>query len=228
MEKSVRDNVREICARIEGAAKRAGRDPREVMLLAATKNRVPREILEAYEAGVKVVGENRVQEMVSKRSEVGDVVAWHFIGHLQRNKVRFVAGEVGLIHSVDSARLAEEIDVRAGVRGTVQPVLIQVNMAGEGSKFGLKPGQVGELIEEIAGYRNVEVRGLSTVAPFVNDAEDVRWIFRELKDLGGRLDRDFDGFKCDELSMGMTNDFEIAVEEGSTLVRIGTAIFDLN
>lgn len=227
MNKSIERNVREVLDRIEGAAFRAGRDPASVTLLVATKNRSPREILEAIEAGVTVIGENRVQEMLVKVPEIGERARWQFIGHLQRNKVGLVVGVVELIHSVDSARLAREINERAARAGKKQAILLQVNVAGEEGKFGLQPEEVGDLLEDIDGLDKIEVIGLSTMAPFVEDPEGARPFFRQVRELGFRLDGKRN-FRCDELSMGMTNDFEVAVEEGSTIVRIGTAIFDLD
>jgi pyridoxal phosphate enzyme (YggS family) len=225
MEKRIKENIEGVRARIEAAAVRAGRRPEDVTLLAATKNRTPEEVRRAVEAGITVAGENRVQEMLAKVPQVGAGVEWHFIGHLQRNKARQVVGEVALIHSVDSVRLAEEIDRRAGQVGVVQAVLLQVSLAGEESKSGFEPEGLADVVESLVRLGNIEVRGLSTIAPFAGDPEDVRPIFRRLSELRGELDAARQGFECRELSMGMTNDYEVAVEEGSTCVRIGTAIF---
>ena len=215
-------------ARIGGAARKAGREPEDVRLLAATKNRSPEQVLEAIAAGVKVFGENRVQELVEKMDRVEEEVDWHFIGHLQRNKVKSVVGVVSLLHSVDTVKLAREIDKRAGQIGRSQALLLQVNVAGEESKFGVAPSDLAELVEELKDLRNIEVRGLSTIAPLVEEPEKVRWVFRELKELGRELEGEKENFTCSELSMGMTGDFEVAVEEGSTIVRVGTAIFDID
>jgi len=224
MGKNTANNVLDVMGRMKQAASRAGRNPGCVRLLAATKNRSPRHIQEAIEAGVKVVGENRVQEMIEKRPHVCGPVEWHFIGHLQRNKVKDVVGEVSLIHSVDSIRLAREIDRRASLSGVDQQVLLQVNVAGESSKYGFEIERMAETVDSLVGLDNLSVVGLSTVAPMVEDPAEVRWVFRDLKALSGEL-RDSRGFLGRELSMGMTNDFEVAIEEGSTLVRIGTALF---
>jgi PLP dependent protein len=225
MEKRIRKNIEGVRALIEAAAVRAGRRPEEVTLLAATKNRTPEEVRRAVEAGITVAGENRVQEMLAKMPRVGPGVEWHFIGHLQRNKARQVVGAVALIHSVDSVRLAEEIDRRAGQAGVVQAVLLQVNLAGEESKSGFEPEGLVAVVDTLEGLGNIEVRGLSTIAPFAGDPEEVRPIFRWLAGLGRELEAARKGFECRVLSMGMTNDYEVAVEEGSTCVRIGTAIF---
>jgi pyridoxal phosphate enzyme (YggS family) len=225
MEKRIKENIEGVRARIEAAAVRAGRRTEDVTLLAATKNRTPEEVRRAIEAGITVAGENRVQEMLAKVPQVGAGVEWHFIGHLQRNKARQVVGAVALIHSVDSVRLAEEIDRRAGQAGVVQAVLLQVSLAGEESKSGFEPEGLADVVESLERLGNIEVRGLSTIAPFAGDPEEVRPIFRRLAGLGRELEAARQGFECRELSMGMTNDYEVAVEEGSTCVRIGTAIF---
>ena len=225
MEKHIKDNVREVASRIEAAASRAGRDPGDVLLLAATKNRTPEEVQEAVKAGVNVAGENRVQELLAKVGDVRGPVQWDFIGHLQRNKVRHVIGVVRLIHSVDSVRLAEEIDRRAQGAGFVQEVLLQVNVAGEASKEGIEPDGLRAVLREMEGFENIGIRGLSTIAPLTDEPEEVRWVFHSLAELGRDMELTYNGFTCGVLSMGMTNDYEIAVEEGSTCVRVGTAIF---
>ncbi|MDD5447980.1 MAG: YggS family pyridoxal phosphate-dependent enzyme [Actinomycetota bacterium] len=223
--KLIKENVQDVFCRIKGAAARVGRDPSSVRLLAATKNRNAKEVKAAYEAGIRLVGENRVQEMTSKMQEVEVPLEWHFIGHLQRNKVKQVVGRVALIHSIDSLRLAEEISDRAGVLEIKQPVLVQVNVSSEESKYGIDPSDAAEFFSSLQRLDNLEVLGLSTIAPLAKDSEEVRWVFRELRELEIDLRKSFPKFTLDELSMGMTSDFEVAVEEGSTLVRIGTAIF---
>lgn len=225
MKKSISGNVRELNARLEAAALRSGRDAGSVTLLAATKNRGSEEILEAAAAGIRVVGENRVQELLDKIHIVGDRVEWHFIGHLQRNKAKYLVEKVGLVHSVDSVDLALELDRRAGFSGVKLPVLLQVNVAAEGSKSGFEPAGLAPVLGAMEKLEHLQVRGLSTVAPLVPDPEQVRWVFRDLRELAGRLEGE-PGFSPGILSMGMTNDFEVAVEEGATIVRIGTAIFD--
>jgi len=225
MKKSIESNVRGIESRVRAAALRAGRDPAEVTVLAAVKNRSAEEIRAAASAGVRVVGENRVQELLDRMREVGDEVEWHFIGHLQRNKARQVAGKVGLIHSLDSVGLAVELDRRAALAGERQPVLVQVNVASEESKSGFDASEVGGALRGILELKSLEVMGFSTIAPLVRDPEEVRWVFRGLRELAEESERLSSGGRW-TLSMGMTNDFEVAVEEGATIVRIGTAIFD--
>ncbi len=223
--KEIEENVRSVLGRMRVASVEVGRNPDDTKLLVAVKNRRPELIEEALSAGVKLVGENRVQEMLAKMESVDGDVEWNFIGHLQRNKVKQVVGVVGLIHSVDSRRLALEIDRRAEQSRVVQPLLLQVNVAGEESKHGLEAEGVKQLLEDLVEFEGIEVRGLSTIAPLVKDPQEVRWVFRELRELGKRLEGAVEGFVCRELSMGMTNDFEVAIEEGSTIVRVGTAVF---
>jgi pyridoxal phosphate enzyme (YggS family) len=228
MEKSIKSNVDGVKARIEAAAERAGREPGEVTLLAATKNRNAKQVLEAADAGVLVFGENRAQELCGKMDRVDRDVVWHFIGHLQRNKVKSVVGVVSVIHSVDTVRLAREIDRRAERVGKAQSILLQINVAGEESKFGIDAEDLAGFIDELDGLKYIDVRGLSTIAPVVDDPEEVRWVFRSLRELGRDMDSAKGNFECSELSMGMTGDFEVAVEEGSTIVRVGTAIFNID
>jgi hypothetical protein len=228
MEKSIKGNVSAIRERIDGAARKTGRDAAGVTLLAAVKNRSAEMVREAISAGVRSFGENRVQELLEKMDRVGGEVDWHFIGHLQRNKVKNVVGAVSLVHSVDSVRLAREIDRRAGQILKCQGLLLQVHVAGEESKFGVDPSDLTGLVDELKDLRNIEIRGLSTIAPLSEEPENVRWVFRELRNIGKELEGEKENFICSELSMGMTGDFEVAVEEGSTIVRIGTAIFDID
>jgi PLP dependent protein len=219
MRKSIEGNILAVRARIDEAARRAGRDPSRVRLLAATKNRTKEEVAAALSAGVDLVGENRVQEFLSKVDEV-EGAEWHFIGHLQRNKVKYIVGQVALIHSVDSVSLAEELDRRSRGVGRGADVLLQVNVSGEESKQGFSVGELEEALRLISDLESVNVKGLSTMAPH-EDAEKVRTVFRAVRELSEGL-----GLDSPELSMGMTNDYEVAVEEGSTIVRIGTAIFE--
>jgi pyridoxal phosphate enzyme (YggS family) len=211
-------NVSMVRSRMEDAARRVGRDPGDITLVAVTKTHPTETILGAYRAGLRDFGENRVQEAASKilalRDE-GCTPRWHLIGHLQTNKVKVALDLFDILHSVDSKRLAETIAKHA--RGPVA-VLVEVNVAGESTKFGAAPESVPELVRSLRQLPNIDVRGLMTVAPRVDDPEDVRPIFRRLRRLGGEL-------HLPELSMGMTDDFEVAIEEGSTLVRVGRAIF---
>lgn len=221
----IQKNILRIRERIAKAAIRAGRDPQSIMLLAAGKNRNLEQIREAVEGGVDCVGENRVQELLKKIDALGDLVEWHFIGHLQKNKVKYLIGRVSLIHSVDSVGLAEEISKRAVSTGKVVPVLLQINVAREESKFGFDPEEIYNVVDRIISLEGVRVFGLSTVAPFVEKKEEVRWVFCQLRQIKEKIQENL-GVEFKHLSMGMTNDFECAIEEGSTIVRIGTAIFD--
>lgn len=223
----IADNVREVQARIAEAARRAGRGPEEVRLVAVTKTvPVPR-IQEALEAGVRWLGENRVQEAVEKAScfDGRDFrPRWHLVGHLQRNKVRHVFGLFELIHSVDSLPLIEALESRAEVEGAAMDVLLQVNMAGEASKHGCRPEEVPALAKALKASPHLDLRGLMTMPPLPQHPEESRPWFQALRRL--RDDLVEMGFpEVRDLSMGMTADFEVAIEEGATWVRIGTAIF---
>ena len=219
-------NLKKVRERIEAACRRAGRDPEEVTLLAVSKRKPLSDIETLLALGQKDFGENYVQELLDKEEKVTEPVRWHMIGHLQTNKVRQIVGKTALIHSVDSGRLAERIEREAGKRDLSADILIQVNVAHEDSKFGLDTGQTEELIRKISSFPHVRVRGLMTSAPFVEDPEKNRCYFRKLHklfvDIGSK---NIDNVSMDILSMGMTNDYEVAIEEGATMVRIGTAIF---
>lgn len=206
------------------AADCVGRSAEEITIVAVTKTVGIEDIQHAMAAGVRDFGENRVQEFLGKYGLFPEV-NWHFIGTLQTNKVKDVVGKTCLVHSVDSLKLLETIDRKAAEIGVVQPVLLEVNVAGEASKHGLDPTELADVLIEAAKCENVQVRGLMTMAPFAR-AEEVRWVFRELRELRDRLrESEPDGVELDELSMGMTNDFRVAVEEGATIVRVGRAIF---
>ena len=183
-------------------------------------------IRELYDGGVRDFGENYVQELVSKTEELPDDIRWHLIGHLQHNKAKYVSGKTRLIHSVDSVRLAETINKEAGKRGIVSDILIEVNAAEEETKFGTTCSSALSLVETIAPLENIRIKGLMTIAPFVDDPEENRPVFRAMKQLSVDIAaKKINNVSMNVLSMGMTNDFEVAVEEGSTIVRIGTAIF---
>lgn len=221
---TVRENLQLIRERIEKAAQRAGRKSEEVILIAVTKTvEVPR-ILEAIEAGVTHIGENKVQEAQKKIEEIGKGVTWHMIGHLQTNKVKQALELFQLIHSVDSLRLARELSEKAKARRQKIDILIQVNVAGEESKFGFPLEGVEKSIEEISKLPSLVIKGLMTLPPQVEDPAMVRPYFRKLKELSEGL-RNIPQVEMKFLSMGMTNDFEVAIEEGANMVRIGTAIF---
>ncbi len=222
----VKENLASIHERIESACRRAGRDPSEVRLISVTKTKPIPMLYEAYEAGERLFGENKVQEIVQKKPELPDDVSWHMIGHLQTNKVKYLMDTAAMIHSVDSEKLAAAISAAAVKSGRVMPVLLEVNIAGEESKFGLSPDEVLPLIMKIKDLPGLSVRGLMTIAPYTENPETNRDYFRKLRELAVDInEKSIDNINMYELSMGMTGDFEVAIEEGATFVRIGTAIF---
>jgi pyridoxal phosphate enzyme (YggS family) len=220
----LRANLRQVLERIAAACDRAGRNREEVRLVAVSKTFSPERIRQVMDCGQFLFGENRVQEALAKIPEVGAGARWHMIGHLQRNKARQAIGRFELIHSVDGSKLADELDRRAGAAGLVQPILIEVNLAGESSKSGIDEAGLWPLLEAIQPLAHLEPQGLMTVPPRVTQAEESRPWFVRLRDLA-REARRRTGLPLRELSMGMTDDFEVAVEEGATLVRVGRAIF---
>jgi pyridoxal phosphate enzyme (YggS family) len=220
----VADRYQAVRRAVADAADVSGRSAAEVTVVAVTKTVGIEAIRHAIDAGVRDFGENRVQEFLGKYGLFPDV-NWHFIGTLQTNKVKDVVGRSCLIHSVDSVRLLDTLDRKAAEVGLVQAILLEINVAGEQSKHGFSPGEVSDVLAEASHLRNVLVRGLMTMAPLTK-AEEVRWVFRELRELRDSLRESLhDGVELDELSMGMSNDYRIAVEEGATIVRIGRAIF---
>lgn len=221
---SVADNLVRVRKTIDAAAARAGRAPSEVTLVAVSKTREPSEIAAAAAAGATEFGENYVQELLSKQKEL-DGIHWHFIGHLQRNKVRFILPFCAMIHVVDSLRLAQEIDRRARELDRLQPVLMQVDLACEETKFGCPEDLVEELAQELANLPNVDWQGLMTIPPLAAEPEQSRPYFVRLRELRDTLRDRFPDQPLAHLSMGMSMDYEVAIEEGATLVRIGTAIF---
>lgn len=210
------------------AAVRAGRDPASVRIIAVSKRHSAERIAEAHAAGVTEVGENYAQEMIAKQDELAGRpqladLAWHFIGRLQRNKARYVVGRAALIHAVDSETLAGEIDKRAALAGIVQPILIAVSAAGESQKTGVAPESLGQLLERVGQLEHVSCRGLMTMPPWPDDPEDSRPYYAALRATRDSLRTD--AMPLAELSMGTSGDLEVAVEEGATFVRVGTAIF---
>lgn len=200
--------------------------PEGVKLLAVSKTKPISDILEAYDAGIRDFGENKVQELCDKIEQMPSDIKWHMIGHLQRNKVKYIVGKVELIHSVDSYRLAEEINIQAKKKNIVVPILVEVNIAHEESKFGISEEDAIQLVEEIAELENVKICGLMTIAPYVENAEDNRLYFRKIKQLSVDIrNKNIDNVSMKILSMGMTGDYEVAIEEGATMVRVGTGIF---
>lgn len=215
----VQKNINESCSKIN-------RDPNEVTLIAVSKTKPVEMLKEAYDAGARVFGENKVQEIVDKYDQMPSDVKWHMIGHLQRNKVKYIVDKVAMIHSVDSLRLAETIEKEAAKKAVIVPILIEVNVAQEESKFGLKPEEVLPLIEQIADFSHIRIKGLMTIAPYVDNAEENREIFRELKKLSVDIAaKNINNVTMSVLSMGMTGDYMVAVQEGATMVRVGTGIF---
>jgi len=223
---SVSENVRRTRERIAEAALKKGRDPSGVRLMAVTKTVEDARIVEAVSAGVDILGENYVQEAKRKIETLGIKVEWHLIGHLQSNKARYAVRLFDMIHSVDRLNLAEELDRRSGLAGAVTPILIQVSVSGEITKGGVPVEDALALVREVARLEHLSVRGLMTMPPWFEDPEEARPYFRALRELGDRVrEAAFPGVSMDELSMGMTQDYEVAVEEGSTIVRIGRALF---
>lgn len=219
-------NLQTVRSNIEAACRRVGRDPEEVQLCAVSKRKPVQDLRAAMQAGQLLFGENYVQELRDKYEVLGDACTFHMIGHLQRNKVKYLMDKVSLIHSVDSLELAQQIDKEAAKCGLVMDVLLEINAAGEESKWGFAPEKTMEAAKAVGCLPHVRVRGLMTSAPFTTDAESNRVYFRRMKELQEQLGASgYDGVLADTLSMGMTGDYVVAVEEGATLVRVGTGIF---
>lgn len=224
----IKSNLEAVHADIDAACKRSGRDKGEVKLIAVSKTKPFEQLLAAYNAGERVFGENKVQEICAKYERIDEMpgAVFHMIGHLQTNKVRQVIDKVAMIHSVDSLHLAETIDREAAKAGIRMDILIEVNVAGEDSKFGIACDETEKLVRECAELDNVHVCGLMTIAPFVEDSEQNRQVFKNLKQLCVDLKaKNIDNTDMDVLSMGMTGDYQVAIEEGATMVRVGTGIF---
>ena len=222
----LRDNLAQVEHNMEEACRRAGRDRSEVTLIAVSKTKPAETLQEAYDLGVRVFGENKVQEMADKYEVLPKDIRWHLIGHLQRNKVKYIIDKAVLIHSVDSLRLAQTIEKEAKKHNLTAHILIEVNVAREESKFGIFPEDLEALVDEIAKLPHIQVDGLMTIAPFVPDPEENRPVFRELRKLSVDISaKKVDNVNMSVLSMGMTNDYQVAIEEGATMVRVGTGIF---
>ena len=222
----IEENYRKVEEKVRAAAVRSGRQPEDVTLIAVSKTKPLSDIEALIRIGVREFGENKPQELKEKYDSVSQPVHFHQIGHLQTNKVKYVIDRAVLIHSVDSVHLAEQIQKEAEKRGLTAEVLIEVNAAGEDTKFGVSIEETEPLVREIAKFPNIRIRGLMTIAPFVDDPEENRAVFRAMKQL--LLDiksQKIDNVDMSVLSMGMTNDYEVAIEEGATMVRVGTAIF---
>ena len=224
---TITEHIAAVRREMAEAARESGRSERDIFLVGASKMNDAAACQEAIAAGVNALGENRVQEMTAKLAQNAyDGAPLHFIGHLQRNKVKYIIDKVDMIHSVESLKLAEEIEKRAAQKNIVMDILIEVNMAAEESKFGVKPEDTEALLREIAKMQHIRVRGLMTVAPFVENQEENREVFRQMRELLVDMNgKKIDNIKMDTLSMGMTGDYEVAIEEGATIVRVGTGIF---
>ncbi len=222
----IRENISEVKEKIRAACEKSGRSPEDVTLIAVSKTKPVSAIWEAYEAGIRDFGENKVQELMEKIPALPSDIRWHMIGHLQRNKVKYLVGRVALIHSVDSLRLAEEISRESLRKGVETDLLMEVNIAGEESKYGVVPSDAALLAESIAALPAVRLKGLMTVAPYVESPEKNRLYFQKLRELSVDISRkNIDNVSMNVLSMGMTGDYGIAVEEGAVYVRVGTGIF---
>ena len=223
---TIRDHLTEVRENIRKACERAGRSPEEVTLIAVSKTKPLFMLEEAYEAGARDFGENKVQEILEKAPKMPEDARFHMIGHLQRNKVKQVLPHAVLIHSVDSLRLAEQINQEAEKLGITANILLEVNVAKEESKFGMMPEEVLELTEQIAALPHLRIQGLMTIAPFVDDPEKNRPVFQKLYQLSVDIKKkNIDNVSMGVLSMGMTGDYQVAVEEGATMIRVGTGIF---
>ena len=222
----INENLMQVRKNIEAACQKAGRNPEEVTLIAVSKTKPVPMLEEAYQAGSRDFGENKVQEIMDKYPVLPDDIRGHMIGHLQRNKVKYIVDKVSLVHSVDSLRLAEEISRQAEKKQTELDILVEVNIAQEESKFGTSRAEAAQLVEEIAKLPCIHVKGLMTIAPFVEHPEENRKYFRQIKELSVDIEKkNIDNVSMSVLSMGMTNDYMVAVEEGATMVRVGTGIF---
>ena len=211
---------------IEQACKNAGRSRDEVTLIAVSKTKPVEMLQEIYDENIRDFGENKVQELCSKMEQLPSDIRWHMIGHLQRNKVKYIVGKVELIHSVDTYRLAEEINIQAKKQNVIVPILVEVNIAHEESKFGISAEDAILLVEEISKLENIRIKGLMTIAPYVENPEDNRLYFRKIKQLSVDItNKNIDNVFMEILSMGMTGDYMVAIEEGATMVRVGTGIF---
>ena len=223
----VKENLKIVEENIRRACERAGRDVSEVTLISVSKTKPVEMIEEAYEYGKREFGENKAQELKEKYEVLPKDIKWHFIGHLQTNKIKYILDRACLIHSVDSFHLAEAIEKECTKRGTEADILVEVNVAQEASKFGLKLEDTLDLVQKIAGLEHLHIKGLMTIAPFVENSEENRSIFRQLKQLSVDIRaKNIDNVDMSVLSMGMTGDYQVAIEEGATHVRVGTGILE--
>jgi hypothetical protein len=222
----IKENLDIVEARITNACLKAGRSREEVTLIAVSKTKPVSMLSEVYETGILDFGENKVQELTTKYTELSKDIKWHLIGHLQTNKVKYIVDKVSLIHSVDSLKLGQQIDKEAEKKNVICDILIEVNVAKEDTKFGVFVDNVYPLVLELAKLKHIRVRGLMTIAPYVEDPEKNREHFRNLRQLNIDIkSKNIDNVTMNILSMGMTGDYEVAIEEGATMVRVGTGIF---
>lgn len=222
----LKENLANVEKNIEQACKNARRSRDEVTLIAVSKTKPVEMLQEIYDENIRDFGENKVQELCSKMEQLPSDIRWHMIGHLQRNKVKYIVGKVELIHSVDTYRLAEEINIQAKKQNVIVPILVEVNIAHEESKFGISAEDAILLVEEISKLENIRIKGLMTIAPYVENPEDNRLYFRKIKQLSVDItNKNIDNVFMEILSMGMTGDYMVAIEEGATMVRVGTGIF---
>lgn len=222
----LKENLTNVENAIQAACERSSRARSDVTLIAVSKTKPVEMLKEIYDAGVRDFGENKVQEICDKYGQLPSDIRWHMIGHLQRNKVKYIIDKVCMIHSVDSYRLAEEINIQAKKHQLVMPILLEINIAQEQTKFGVSKEDALLLAEEIAHLDNVQVEGLMAVAPYVDDPEDNRKYFQEIKQLAVDIQhKNIDNINMHALSIGMTGDYTVAIEEGATMVRVGTGIF---
>lgn len=222
----LKEQLEEVEQKIQSACERAGRKRDEVTLIAVSKTNPVSVLQEAYDLGIRVFGENKVQEFTGKYEVLPKDICWHLIGHLQTNKVKYIIDKAALIHSVDSLKLAGTIEREAAKKNCVAQILVEVNVAEEESKFGLKVDEVIPFIEKISVFEHIRVCGLMTIAPFVENPENNRPVFSNLQKLSVDIKaKNIDNVNVSILSMGMTNDYEVAIEEGATMVRVGTGIF---
>lgn len=222
----IKENLTTINQNIQTACLHSGRNTDEVTLIAVSKTKPAALLKEAYQEGCRDFGENKVQELIDKYEQLPKDIKWHMIGHLQRNKVKYIVGKTALIHSVDSLKLAEEISKESTKKEVTTAVLIEVNVAGEESKFGVAVEETESLIQSVALLPGIVIKGLMTIAPYVADAEENRQYFERLKQLSVDISRkNIDNVNMNVLSMGMTGDYAVAIEEGATYIRVGTGIF---
>lgn len=222
----IQEQLKNVEEKICRACERSGRRREDVTLIAVSKTKPIEDLKEAYACGARFFGENKVQEITEKYPQMPADVQWHMIGHLQRNKVKYIVDKVALIHSVDSLRLAQTIQTEAEKHQVTVPILLEVNVAEEESKFGISSQETLSLAQQISVFPNVHIEGLMTIAPYVDDPEENRWIFQKMKQISIDIrQKNIDNVDMYVLSMGMTGDYEVAIEEGATMVRVGTGIF---